>query len=162
MVWIRIEHDVVAIPQPVDHIVVIVRRYLEIVPTNVESIAVAAAYPPDVRSTNRPLKPSMLPRMIEMVMLIITPRIVPYPMVILRVNVRRFRMPLLIRVSPPLLSLLRRLPAASLLDTPWLTLSLLTSRLLISRLLISPLLGSPLALIVALLLLLVLLLRRRS
>src|SRR5258708_669563 len=156
MVWIRIEHDVVAIPQPVAHIVVIVRRYLEKVPANVESIAVAAAYPPDVRSPNRPLKPSMLPRLIEMVMLIIAPRVVPYPMVILRVNVRRFRMPLLIRVSPPPLSLLR-LSAASLLDTPWLTLSLLTSRLLIS-----PLLGSPLALIVALLLLLVLLLRRRS
>src|SRR5258708_7794470 len=144
MVWIRIEHDVVAIPQPVAHIVVIVRRYLEKVPANVESIAVAAAYPPDVRSPNRPLKPSMLPRLIEMVMLIIAPRVVPYPMVILRVNVRRFRMPLLIRVSPPLLSRLRRLSAASLLDTPWLTLSLLTSRLLISPLLTLPLLGSPL------------------
>jgi hypothetical protein len=153
MIWIRIEHDVVAIPQPVAHIVVIVRRNLEEVTADVEPVAAAAAYPPDVRSPNRPLKPPMLPRMIEMVMLIIAPRVVPYPMVILRVNVRRFRMPLLIRVSPPLLSRLRRLSAASLLDTPRLTLPLLSSRLL-------PLLGSPLlTLIVALLLLLR---RRRS
>ena len=161
MIRIRIEHDVVAIPQPVAHIVAIVRRNLEEVPADVEPVAVAAAYPPDVRSPNRPLKPPMLPRLIEMVMLIIAPRLVPYPAVVLRVNVWRFRMPLLIRVSPPLLSLLRLLSAASLLDTPWLTLPLLTSRLLISPLLISPLLSSPLlALIVALLLLL--LLRRRS
>jgi hypothetical protein len=101
----------------------------------------------------------MLPRLIEMVMLIIAPRVVPYPMVILRVNMRRFWMPLLIRVSPPLLSRLR-LSAASLLDTPWLTLSLLTSRLLISPLLTLPLLSSLLLALIAALLLL--LLRRRS
>ena len=151
MIRIRIEHDVVAIPQPVTHIVVIVRRNLEEIPADVEPVAVAAAYPPDVRGPNRPLKAPMLPRMIEMVVRIIAPCVVPYPAVILRVNVRRFRMPLLIRVSPPLLSRLRRLSAARLLDAPWLTLPLLTSRLLISRLL---------ALIVVLLLLM--LLRRRS
>src|SRR5258708_7361984 len=154
MIWIRIEHDVVAIPQPAAHIVVIVRRNLEEIPANVEPIAVAAAYPPDVRSPNRPLKPSMLPRLIEMVMLVIAPRVVPYPMVILRVNMRRFWVPLLVRVSPPLLSRLR-LSAASLLDTPWLTLRLLSSPLLALPLLSALLL----ALIAALLLLL---LRRRS
>ena len=63
--------------------------------------------PPDVRSPNWPLKPTMLPRMIEMVVRIMASRVVPYPTVILRVNVRRFRMPLLILVSPPLLSRLR-------------------------------------------------------
>ena len=98
----------------------------------------------------------MLPRMIEMVVRIIAPCVVPYPAVILRVNVRRFRMPLLIRVSPPLLSRLRRLSAASLLDAPWLTLPWLTLPWLTSRLLISRLL----ALIVALLLPLLLLWRR--
>jgi hypothetical protein len=122
MIRIGIEHDVVAIPQPVAHVVGIVRRHLEEVPADVEPLAPAAAQPPDVRSPNRPLKPPMLPRMIEMVVRIITPRVVPYPTVILRVNVRRFRMPLLIPVSPPLLSLLRRrLSAPILLATPLLT-----------------------------------------
>src|SRR5258708_17606288 len=153
MIWIRIEHDVVAIPQPAAHIVVIVRRNLEEIPANVEPIAVAAAYPPDVRSPNRPLKPSMLPRLIEMVMLVIAPRVVPYPMLILRVNMRRFCVPLLVRVSPPLLSRLL-LAAASLLDTPWLTL-----RLLSSPLLALPLLSALLLALIASLLLL--LLRRR-
>jgi hypothetical protein len=44
---IGIEHDVVAIPQPIAHVIVIVRRYLEEVPTDVEPIAPAAAQPPD-------------------------------------------------------------------------------------------------------------------
>jgi len=88
----------------------------------------------------------VLPRLIDMVVRIIAPRVVPYPTVILRVNVRRCRMPLLILVRPPLLSLLwlRRLSAPVL------------PALIATRLLTSPLL------IVALLLLLLpLLLRRR-
>jgi len=58
----------------------------------------------------------------------IASRVVPYPTVILRVNVGRFRMPLLIPVSPPLLSRLwlLRLSAAILLVATLLAL-LLTS-----------------------------------
>jgi hypothetical protein len=61
--------------------------------------------------------------MIDMVVLIIAPRVVPYPTVILRVNVRRVRMPLLVPVSPPLVSRLRlrRLSAPILIATPLLT-----------------------------------------
>jgi hypothetical protein len=138
MIRIRIEHDVVALPQPVAHVVVIVRRHLEEVPADVEPLAPAAAQPPDVRGPNRPLKPPMLPRMIEMVVRIIAPRVVSYPTVILRVNVRRLRMSLLIPVSPPLLSLLRRrlsapiLLAATLLATPLLT-SIIALLLLLRR-----------------------------
>jgi hypothetical protein len=62
----------------------------------------------------------MLPRLIDMVVRIVAPCVVPYPTVILRVNVRRVRMPLLILVSPPLLSRLRlrRLSAPTLLAPP--------------------------------------------
>ena len=128
MIRIRIEHKVVAIPHPVVHVVVIVRRHLEEVPADVEPLAPAAAQPPDVRSPNWPLKPTMLPRMIEMVVRIIASRVVPYPTVILRVNVRRFRMPLLILVSPPLLSRLRlrRLSAPILVTATRFATSLLT------------------------------------
>jgi hypothetical protein len=89
MIRIGIEHDVVAIPQPVAHVVVIVRRHLEEVPADVEPVAPAAAQAPDVRSSNWSLKAPMRPRLIEMVVRIIAPRVVPYPAVILRVNVRR-------------------------------------------------------------------------
>jgi len=123
MIRVRIEHDVVAIPQPVTHVVVIIRRHLEEVPADVEPIAPTTAQPPDVRSPNRPLKPPMRPRVIEMVVRIVAPGVVTYPTVILRVNVRRFRMSLLILISPPLFSRLwlGRLPAAILLATPLLT-----------------------------------------
>jgi hypothetical protein len=43
MIRVRIEHDVVAIPLPVIHIAVIVRRNLEVVPADVEPVAPAAA-----------------------------------------------------------------------------------------------------------------------
>jgi hypothetical protein len=43
MIWIGIEHDVVAIPQPIAYIVVIVRRHLEEVPADVEPIAAATS-----------------------------------------------------------------------------------------------------------------------
>jgi hypothetical protein len=72
--------------------------------------------------------------MIEVVVRIIAPRVVSYPMVILCVNVRRFRMPLLIRLSPPLLSLLRQ----RRLSAPILIVATVLDR----RVLISPLLGS--------------------
>jgi hypothetical protein len=123
MIRIGIEHDVVAIPQPVAHVVVIVRRYLEEVPADVKPVAPAAAQPPDVRGPNGSLKPPMRPRLIEMVVRIIAARVVSYPTVILRVNVRRFRMSRLILVSPSLLSWLRlrRLSTPILLVTPLLT-----------------------------------------
>ena len=72
-----------------------------------------------------------------MVVRIIAPRVVPYLTVILRVNVRRCRMPLLILVRTPLLSRLwlRRLSAPTLIVTRWLTSPLLVSRLLIIALL---------------------------
>jgi len=88
MIRIRIEHEVVGIPLPVAHAVVIVRRHLEEVPADVEPVAPAAAQPPDLRRANGPLEPAMLLRMIEMVVRIIASRVVPYPTVILRMVAR--------------------------------------------------------------------------
>jgi len=129
MIRIRIEYEVVGIPLPVAHVVVMVRRHLEEVPADVEPVAPAAAQPPDLRRANGPLEPAMLLRMIEMVVRIIASRVVPYPTVILRVNVRRIWMPLLILVSPPLLSRLRlrRLSAPILIAATLLARPLLTS-----------------------------------
>jgi hypothetical protein len=101
MIRIGIEHDVITIPLPVASIVVIVRRDLEEVSADVEPFAPATAQSPYVRRPNWPLKPSMLPRTIKMVVRIIASRVVSYPTVILRVNVRCFRMFLLIPVRPP-------------------------------------------------------------
>ena len=80
----------------------------------------------------------MLPGLIEMVVRIIAPRVVPYPTVILRVNVRRCRMPLLILVRPPLLSRLwlRRLSAPILPAPALIGTRLLTSIIALLRLLL--------------------------
>jgi hypothetical protein len=99
----------------------------------------------------------MLPRLIEMVVRITATRVVPYPTVILRVNVRRCRMPLLILVRPPLLSRLWLLR----LSAPILPATLIVTPLLISPLLIVALLLLLLCLSLWLLLWLPLLLRRR-
>ena len=88
MIRIRIGHEVVGIPLPIAHVVVIVRRHLEEVPADVEPVAPAAAQPPDLRRANGPLEPAMLLRMIEMVVRIIASRVVPYPTVILRMVAR--------------------------------------------------------------------------
>jgi len=88
MIRIRIGHEVVGIPLPIAHVVVIVRRHLEEVPADVEPVAPAAAQPPDLRRANGPLEPAMLPRMIEMVVRIIGVPCRAYPTVILRMVAR--------------------------------------------------------------------------
>ena len=119
MIRVWIEHDVVAIPQPVTQVVVIVRRHLEEVPADVEAIAAATVQPPDVRSAGWPLKMSMRPRLIEMVVRIVAPRVVAYPAAILRMNVRRFRGAPADRCKSgaALRAAVRRLPTAILIAT---------------------------------------------
>src|ERR1035437_1299337 len=65
VVGIEIEHDVVVVPEPVADVAVLVGRNPEIETVDFESVASAAAHPPDLLSADPASEASVLPRMIE-------------------------------------------------------------------------------------------------
>jgi hypothetical protein len=77
---------------------------------HVEPLAISSVQPPNVPWPNRSCETSMLPGMIQMVVRIVPPCVVSHPAIVLRVNVRRLRMTLLILIGPSLLALLLWLP----------------------------------------------------
>ena len=105
MIGIVIDHDVIAVPQPVIAGIVVIGRGLKKETADVESIATAAMQPPDMLRPERPGKASVLPGMIEMIMNIIPAHVVPDPAVIFRVNVRPRWMPRRVLEGAPLLAL---------------------------------------------------------
>jgi len=109
MIGIVINHDVVVVPEPVVGIVIIVRRYLEVITANVESIKAAAAQTPNVPRAEAGSEMPVLPGMIKMIVRVIAARIVANPAVIFSMHVRSFRMAFLV-VIPGVLILLRRTP----------------------------------------------------
>src|SRR5690349_20758300 len=82
MVGIGIDDDVVAVPEPIIAVVVLVGRDLEEEAANVESIASAAAQPPDVLRTDGACETPVLPGMIEMEIGVVGPGLVPHPAVV--------------------------------------------------------------------------------
>jgi len=106
VVGIGIDHNVIAIPEPVGTGIVVVRRGLKEEAAHVEALATASMQPPDMLRPDRPGEASMLPGMIEVVVRIVSPGIVAYPAVVLSVNVRRRWMPGLILECSSLLGLL--------------------------------------------------------
>jgi hypothetical protein len=108
MVGVGIDHDVVAIPEPVVGIVIVVRRNLGEEAADVESVAVPTVKAPDVLLTDPARKASVFPRMIEMIVGIVASGIVSHPLIVFRVDVRGFGMTLLIAEAAPLIFLLLR------------------------------------------------------
>ena len=88
-----IDHDVIAVPQPVGAGIVIVGRRLKKESADVEAVAIAAMQPPNMLRPNRSGEASMLPGMIEMIVNVVPSRVVSDPAIVFRVNVRRGRMP---------------------------------------------------------------------
>src|SRR5665213_953857 len=67
VIRIEIEHDVVAIPEPVAGIVIVVRRDVEVEPAQVEPLPVATMNAPDMLRTDRLRELAMRPRLSEVV-----------------------------------------------------------------------------------------------
>ena len=106
VVGIGIDHDVIAIPEPIGTGIVVVRRGLKEETAHVEAFAIASMQPPDMLRPDRPGEASMLPGMSEVIVRIVSAGIVSYPAIVLSVNVRRRWMPGLIPIRPSLLALL--------------------------------------------------------
>src|SRR5579863_1355689 len=103
VVRVIVDHDVIAIPEPVIAIVVVIRRDREKETAETEPRRTAAAQPPNVSRANWACEMAVLPGMVEMIVRIVASGVVANPLVILRVNVRSLRMALLIIEGAPLI-----------------------------------------------------------
>src|ERR1700733_6520006 len=92
MVWILIDHDLVGIPQPVAAEGNVVRRNAKIKAVEPESAGASAAKMPHVPLAETSGEVAMLPGMIDMIVRIVSPRIVTDPAITLHVDVRCVRM----------------------------------------------------------------------
>ena len=106
MVWVVVDDNVIAVPQPVSASIVIIWRGLKEESADIEALAIAAMQPPDVMGTDGSGEVSVLPGMIEMIVWISPAGVVSHPVIVLSVNVWRRGMPGLVLVSSPLLGML--------------------------------------------------------
>ena len=91
MIGILVDHNGVAIPEPVINVAKLAWEYAEIVTVKPEPPAVPALQPEDMTASKAARKASMFPRMIKAEALIIRSRIVANPPIV-RVHVGRVRM----------------------------------------------------------------------
>ena len=97
MVEIFVDHDLVADPVPAVAVSDVRGRHAEVESAEPEAIRAAASEPPDVTGPEAATKVSVLPRMIQMIVAIVAWGMAdPDIPVRSRVNVRRFRMSVLI------------------------------------------------------------------
>src|SRR5579863_7550430 len=98
MIRIVVDYDIVAVPDPIGAIVEVKRRYGKKESAKPESVSVATLDPVDMSGTNLAPKVAMLPGMIEMVMRVVLPTVMPHPLVVAGVHVRGLGMSWLILI----------------------------------------------------------------
>ena len=106
VVWVVVDDDVVAVPQPVRASIVIIWRCLKEESADIKAVAIAAMQPPDVMGADGSGEVSVLPGMIEMIVRIAPSGFVSHPVIILSMNVWRRRMPGPVLIGSPLLGML--------------------------------------------------------
>jgi hypothetical protein len=92
MVWVRIDHDVVAIPKPVVAVGVVGRGNAEEEAVKAEAFAAAASETIDVGGTKGAWKVSVLPGTIKVVIRIVPTGIMPDPAIVPGIHVGRIGM----------------------------------------------------------------------
>jgi hypothetical protein len=97
IVRIIVQHDVIGIPEPVVAKTDIIRRDGEEESADLEAVRTSAMQTPHMASANGSRETTVLPRTIEMIVLIV--RHMAYPSIVLRMNVRRLGMAFLIAVA---------------------------------------------------------------
>ncbi len=96
VVRVRVEDDVVAVPQPVGHEHGIESRNLEEEAPDVEPLPPATEQSPYVLGTDRSVESPVFPWVSEMVASVVAPHVMTNPLVVRRVDVRSLRMPRLV------------------------------------------------------------------
>ena len=97
VIWILINHDLVRIPEPVIAKAVVVWGNAKVEAAKPEALPVPSCKPKDMAGTEPAREVPMLPRMIEMVVRIITAGVMPDPL-IARIDVRGVRVPGLVAI----------------------------------------------------------------
>jgi hypothetical protein len=98
VIGVVINHNLVGIPQPVTAKAQIIWRDAEVKAAEPESRRTSSSQMPDVMRAKSAGEVPVLPRMIEMIVRIVLPGIVPDPLAIW-MNVRSIRMPFLIHIG---------------------------------------------------------------
>ena len=82
VVGIFVNHDLVAIPKPIADVVVVIGRHAEVEAAEPETLAIATSEMPNVSATEPASEVAVLPRMIQVKMLVTAAGIMAYPVVI--------------------------------------------------------------------------------
>jgi hypothetical protein len=99
MIRIVVDHDIVTAPDPIVAGIIIVRGNIEVETTKPETLPVSAFNPVYMATANFAAEVPMFPGMIEVVMRIFRAGVVPDPLIVLSVDVRRFGMPVLVAIA---------------------------------------------------------------
>ena len=99
VIWIVIYHDVVAVPQPIVGVVVVVRRDAPVKAAEPEAVAASAFDAVDVVATNFTAEVSVCPYVILMVARVVTARVMADPLIVLSMHVRSFGMAWLVAIG---------------------------------------------------------------
>jgi hypothetical protein len=105
VIGVVVYHEVIAVPQPIVGVVVVVRRHAKVKAAEPEAVAASAFEAINVVSANFPAEMSVFKSPIEMVMSIVAAPVMTNPTITFRVNVRSFWMALLVAIGcTPLLA----------------------------------------------------------
>src|ERR1017187_662701 len=99
MVGVLVNHDLVRVPEPAVAEVDIIGSHEEVETAKPTAIRPPSRRAPDMLFANTAHESSMLPRVIEMIVRVVRPGVVPNPFVAFHVYVRRLRMARLVSVS---------------------------------------------------------------
>jgi hypothetical protein len=98
VIWIVVYHDVVAVPQPIAGVVIVVRRHTPEEATEPETVPASAFEAINVVAADFAAEASVFPGVVKMVVSIAAARVMADPTIAFRVNVRSFGMALLVAV----------------------------------------------------------------
>jgi hypothetical protein len=102
VIWIIVYHDVVAVPQPVASVVIVIRRHAPEKATEAEMVTASAFEAINVVAANFATEASVFPDVILMVTRIVAAAVMTNPLIAVSMNVRSFWVALLVaeRLTP--------------------------------------------------------------
>jgi hypothetical protein len=105
MIWIVVYHDVVAVPQPIVGVVIVVRRDVPVKAAEPETVAASAFEAINVIAANFAAEVSVFPNVVLVVTCIVAPSVMTDPLIVLSMHVRSFGMAWLVAIRcPPLVA----------------------------------------------------------
>lgn len=111
VIWVVVYHDVVAVPQPIAGVVIVVRRDAPEKAAKPETVTASAFEAVNVIAANFAAEVSVFKRTIEMVISVVAAPFMAYPLIVSSMHVRSFGMAWLVAIRCPPLVAARTTPA---------------------------------------------------